>query len=249
MKKRFSFRYDHRCVRRNGFVEVVNNSWRSNANGQAGLMSKIAVCRKTISNWKRQAKPNSAVRIQELHYKIDEASRQENYRLEEFQKLKKELDEEYYNEELFWMEQSRLIWLRSGDKNTKFFHAVTKNRRAQSRIKSLIDEEGNEWFSEEDLGRVAENYFKKLFASESVGFELEEWSEIPTMLSPSQNDALMAPITKEEVRKAVFEINPTKCPGQDGMNGFFFQQFWETNGDDITATIQRFFESGDLEGG
>ena len=54
-------------------LEVVNNSWRSNANGQAGLMSKIAVCRKTISNWKRQAKPNSAVRIQELHYKIDEA--------------------------------------------------------------------------------------------------------------------------------------------------------------------------------
>lgn len=42
------------------------------------------------------------------------------------------------------MVQSRLNWLRSGDKNTKFFHAITKNRKAQNRIKCLIDDDGKE---------------------------------------------------------------------------------------------------------
>lgn len=133
MKYRSSFRYDHRCVKREGFVAVVEQSWKSYGSGQASLTDKISDCRKAILSWKRQAKPNSALRIRELHYRIDEASRQEHFRLEEFHKIKQELDEEYYNEELFWLEESRLMWLRSGDKNTKFFHDITKNRRAQNR--------------------------------------------------------------------------------------------------------------------
>lgn len=103
-KIRSSFRYDYRCVKREGFVATVDRSWKSQSLGQAGhagLMCKIADCRKAISVWKRQAKPNSAMRIQELHQKIDEASRQERFKLEELQILKRELDEEYYNEELF----------------------------------------------------------------------------------------------------------------------------------------------------
>lgn len=140
-------------------------------------------------------------------------------------------------------------WLKAGDKNTKFFHAVTKNRRAQSRIKSLTDEEGKECSAAKDLGRVAESYFKKLFASEDVGMDLQEWGDIPSLLRPAQNTALMAPITNEEVKKVVFDINPTKYPGPDGMNGYFFQPFWETSGEELTAMVQRFFESGELEEG
>lgn len=145
------------------------------------------------------------------------------------------------------MQQSRLNWLRSGDKNTKFFHAITKNRRAQIKTKSLLNEEGREWFAERDLERVADSYFKTLFSSEDVGMELEEWDEMPTLLSHSQNEGLMQPVTKEEVKKAVFDINPNKCPGPDGMSGHFFQQFWESSGEEITEMVQRFFETGVLE--
>lgn len=74
--------------------------------------------------------------------------------------------------------------------------------------------------------------------------ELEEWNEIPKLLSTLQNDQLMKPITGEEERKAIFAINPYKCPGPDGMNGHFFQQFWDTSGEDLTAMVQQFFRSG-----
>lgn len=96
---------------------------------------------------------------------------------------------------------------------------------------------------------MAEAYFKKLLSSEDVGIDLEEWNEIPPMLSEEQNASLMLLVTKEEVRRAVFDINPSKCPGLDGMSGHFFQQFWETSGDDITTMVQKFFATGMWEEG
>ncbi|XP_056859988.1 uncharacterized protein LOC130508476 [Raphanus sativus] len=248
-KKRATFKYDHRWTKREGFIEVVNQGWKAQGNGQANIMGRISTCRKAISVWKRSAKPSSAMRIQELHYKIDEASRQEQFKREELESMRKELNEEYYNEELFWWQKSRMNWLRAGDRNTKYFHAVTKNRRAQNMIKSLIDDIGNEWFADEDLGKVAEQYFNFLFSSEDVGAELAVWSELPPVLTATQNETLMKPISREEVRRAVFEINPHKCPGPDGMNGFFFQQFWETCQEEVMEMVQRFFQTGVMEEG
>lgn len=246
-KKFTNFKYDQRWVNKEKFVETVEKSWRTHSSGQGNLMGRISACRKDISLWKRQVKPNSAMRIKELSFKIDEATRQENFKKEEPENLRKELSEEYYNEEVFWMQKSRLTWLRSGDLNTKFFHAVTKNRRAQNRIKSLTDDEGTEWFADKDLGRVAEMYFKSLFASDDVGLDLIEWQEMPKLVTPEQNIHLMKPVLMEEVKRAVFDINPGKCPGPDGMTGYFFQQFWETSGEEVTAMVQKFFRTGVLE--
>lgn len=53
----------------------------------------------------------------------------------------------------------------------------------------------------------------------------------------------------EEVKRAVFETNPQKCPGPDGMSAFFYQHFWESVGCDITEMVRRFFRDGVLEDG
>lgn len=140
-----------------------------------------------------------------------------------------------------------MVWLRSGDQNTKFFHAVTKNRRAQNRILSLIDGEGKEWYAEEDLGRVAEGHFRNLHSSEDMGITLPFWEEIPSIVTAAQNAKLMMSVTIEEIKEAVFDINPNKCPGPDGMTGHFFQQFWETMSSEITEMVTSFFTTGKLE--
>lgn len=118
------------------------------------------------------AKPNSALRIQELHLKIDEATRKLIIDREELSNLRNKLNDEYHNEETFWQQKSRLHWLRSGGRNTKFFHTVSKNRRAQSKILSLFDSEGKKWYTKEDLGRLAEAHFKSLYSSEDIEVSL-----------------------------------------------------------------------------
>lgn len=145
-----------------------------------GLMMMISNCRKGISNWKRSAKQNSILRIQELKFKIDAETHNTCYTPSILSQLRKELSEEYYNEEIFWKQKSRLNWLKAGNKNTRFFHAITKKRRAQNQILSLVDAEGKTSYEEKDLGRVAEDYFKFLFTSEDVGMGLQDDFDIPS---------------------------------------------------------------------
>lgn len=217
-KKWTGFKYDQRWVQRPGFVDHIKQFWKRTFPGQGGnMMEQIALCRKEISTWKRRNKPNSAARIQELSYKIDMATRQNPVNQGELHVLKGELRNEYRMEEIYWKQKSRLTWLNNGDRNTKIFHATTKHRRAQNRIQCLIDEEENEWLAEKDLGRVAEDYFKKMYTSEDVGYKLKEMTGLIPPVDERMNDILMAPVSMEEVKRAVFDINPHKSPGPDGM--------------------------------
>lgn len=95
------FKYDQRWIKRDGFTDAVNHSWRRQGSGQAGLLGKITQCRKDMSIWKRRAKPNSTLRIQEIHFKIDEATKVCYNNGEELNHLRAEINEEYRNEEIF----------------------------------------------------------------------------------------------------------------------------------------------------
>jgi hypothetical protein len=42
----------------------------------------------------------------------------------------------------------------------------------------------------------------------------------------SENSALVAPFTEEEIKTAIFSMNPNKAPGPDGFPILFYQKFW-----------------------
>ena len=109
-----------------------------------------------------------------------------------------------------------------------------------------MDDDGNEWHTDTQLGKVAEAYFKKLFTSEDVGYQIEEMKEVSPIVNARMNAILLAPVSKEEVRKATFDINPSKCPGLDGMTGYLFQQFWDIMGTQLTEMVQDFFCKGHI---
>ncbi|KAL5570726.1 hypothetical protein UlMin_020323 [Ulmus minor] len=54
-------------------------------------------------------------------------------------------------------------------------------------------------------------------------------------VTPQQNEQLELAFVAEDVRTAVFQMAPSKSPGADGMSAFFYQKFWPTVGDEITA--------------
>lgn len=52
--------------------------------------------------------------------------------------LEKRIERLSDQEELHWNQRARVNWLKSGDHNTKFFHASASKRRKQNLIKGLL---------------------------------------------------------------------------------------------------------------
>lgn len=124
--------------------------------------------------------------------------------------LKSQLALQYRLEEEDCKAKSRVLWLQCGDKNTRFFHEKTKQRRNFNRILSIRKEEGILYQKQEDVYVVAENYFSHLFTSNQG------------QISPSLLQGILHTITTEMnnilIYNEVFSINPEKALGADGLN-------------------------------
>ena len=104
------------------------------------------------------------------------------------------------------------MWHTSEDLNTKFYHALTKQRRARNIIVGLYDTNG-EWIIEEQgVEKVAVDYFGDLFQKTSpTKFNVFLEEIIPT-ITPQMNQRLIRLATEEEVRQALFMMHPEKVP-------------------------------------
>lgn len=149
--------------------------------------------------------------------------------------------------EIHWAQQSRINWLKSGDKNSKFFHAYASIRRRKNNINSIMID-GKEVRDPEEIKKEASSYFKNLFT--------EENHTRPTFLnlnfkklSPSQSSDLTKPFSHSEIEKAVASCNPSKSPGPDGFNFNFIKSSWEIIKEDIFSMINDFWQTGNLPKG
>jgi len=59
----------------------------------------------------------------------------------------------------FWEQNSRTTWHAKGDSNTKFYHALAKQRQIQNKIVGLHNSDGDWVTSEAWIERIAIDYF------------------------------------------------------------------------------------------
>ncbi|GJT57955.1 RNA-directed DNA polymerase, eukaryota [Tanacetum coccineum] len=71
----------------------------------------------------------------------------------------------------------------------------------------------------------------------------------PNRLSSDQLDMLESPISRDEVRNAVWGCGENKSPGPDGFTFEFFQKFWDTLGSDFCAAVEWFFDHSSFSRG
>ena len=65
-------------------------------------------------------------------------------------------------------------------------------------------------------------------------------------VTSDMQEALSREYSAEEVKAVLFQMGPTKAPGPDGMNALFYQKYWHIVGDDVTATVLDFLNSGSM---
>src|SRR5690606_3093863 len=108
-------------------------------------------------------------------------------------------------------------WLREGDRNTKYYHALTKQRRARNRITKLQDENGIMVEDDDGMVAIATQYFRQIFESSNPKEIQDALTHIQTTITDAINYDLTAPVTEWEVKLAMFAMHPEKAPGPNGM--------------------------------
>lgn len=136
--------------------------------------------------------------------------------------------------------------MQEGDRNTRFFHASTIQRRKSNRIDTLEREAGGWCGSEEEVVDEISGYYSNLFTSVDASNWEDKLHGIPATVTEAMNSSLIKPVEDEEIRQAVFSMNPTKAPGMDGMTPLFFQAFWHIIQYDVCKAIKSFFLSSFL---
>ncbi|KAL4386017.1 hypothetical protein GQ457_09G012630 [Hibiscus cannabinus] len=235
-----SFKYLAAWQSHSGFDDMPVKAW----NQQDHVVNNIKCFQKEDSLWNIETFGHIGKRKSQLLARISGIERvndcSSHLHFNELEaRLKGELVEVLNHEEVLWFQRSRSQWILDGDRNTKYYHRVTKarHRRNTCFMIKLADEH---WCSDKVLIRkgVVE-FFKNLFLSSTV----TDWN-IRGWLAAVSNAALLSltrVITADEVRDAVFAMSPLKSPGVDGVHAMFFQRNWNVVGQYVIDFVQASF--------
>ncbi|CAA7012943.1 unnamed protein product [Microthlaspi erraticum] len=244
-KSKGLFRYDRRLKDNEEVTKLVAETWSERADNTVN--QKIDSCRKAIVLWNKKQQQNSQKRLEELKKGIDEEMSSSNPNETRLLKLNEDLKTSYAAEKSYWKQRSRQLWLKLGDNNTSYFHAVARSRFAMNKFSVLEDDNENVIYEEDQMIKVISNYFQTLFTSKPVPANLKRQiieAAIEPVISDEMNQLLISDPSEQEIKEAMFSIHPDKAPGPDGFSASFFQTNWSVVGPDIITEVQTFFTSG-----
>lgn len=193
------FRFEQFWVAEEECEGVIENAWR----GGYSLDSKLAMCTDNLKAWSEDKfcpifrelkKKRRALR------KLNKGglSRDEG---EKRRSLVRDIEGLVRHEEAYWRQRSRVLWLKEGDRNSKFFHQRASGRKRRNTIRKLIDEEGMEHVGDEALGAVAVDYFKIIFSSSNPPQIDRALQDFQPRVTAEMNEGLQADYSKIIVRR------------------------------------------------
>ncbi|XP_060964543.1 uncharacterized protein LOC115704339 [Cannabis sativa] len=200
-------------------------------------MEKIRLCGQNLETWGKNLTGSFKKRIGFWKKKIAQFKGSHDADdISAYNEAEKQLFEIYAQREVFWRQRSKQLWLRDGDNNSRYFHTSATTRQKNNAITKLQGPNGVwcDWNS--GLNHVIQSYFEELFCSSNVHLA-GVVDNIRPSLTAQQNVDLLASVTEEEVKAALFQMHPEKSPGPDGMTPGFFQKCWSIVKKDVVALV------------
>ena len=148
-----------------------------------------------------------------------------------------------------WNQRSRALWLKWGDRNTKFFHTIASQRRRKNRIVGLQNSRGVWQEDKESIERIIMDYFDSIYkAYHPTRFDAS-LNSITPRVTPNMNKVLTADFKAEEVWSALKQMHPTKAPGPDDMSPIFYKHYWDIVGLEVVNCVLTTLNSGRMQKG
>lgn len=156
-----SFKFEEMWTKEPSCERIIEMAWRKNDNVLNNIGSvKNALLGSVFLNIKKLRR-----RLKELEDQMGKLQKAEPSR-ENFSAhntILKELEDLMEKEEIFWRQRSWALWLKEGDKNTKFFHPKANQRQRRNTIKKIRSQEGDWCYEENRIEELAREFFSNFF--------------------------------------------------------------------------------------
>ncbi|WJZ95377.1 hypothetical protein VitviT2T_014152 [Vitis vinifera] len=245
------FRFENMWLKSEGFKEVMRQWWEGiQVNGSASfiLTEKLKALKPLLRSWNKEVFGQIDLEKQKAWNLIEYWDKEEMVRslsIEE-EEVRKEARELYKKwallEEVSWRQKSREIWLKKGDRNTKFFHKMANAYRRRKQLNRI---------------KVNERCFtKESEIKEEVGRNFQELLTNPGDWKPSikglnferleerEVERLEQPFLEEEVFEALKGCCGEKAPGPDDFSMAFWQFAWDFVKVEVLNLFRQFHETG-----
>lgn len=175
----------------------------------------------------------------EIHRLKSESEEITKETLDKEAELQKEFLKASLAEEEYWRIKSCRLWLKAGDRNSSFFHKKSQAWKSFNSI-SEIKEENINHRDIQSIKNVAFLHFKNLYSEkEGLGHTLALVNEVPSMITAIKKQFLEAEFTDNEIKTALFAMEPDKAPGPDGFSARFLQNCWQIVEKDLCRMVQK----------
>ncbi|EOY14356.1 Uncharacterized protein TCM_033752 [Theobroma cacao] len=251
-----SFRFQHAWVLHHDFKTSVEGNWNLPING-SGLQAfwiKQHRLKQHLKWWNKAVFGDIFSKLKEAEKRVEECEilHQQEQTVGSRINLNKsyaQLNKQLNVEEIFWKQKSGVKWVVEGERNTKFFHMRMQKKRIRSHIFKVQEPDGRWIEDQEQLKQSAIEYFSSLLKAEPCDISRFQNSLIPSIISNSENELLCAEPNLQEVKDAVFDIDPESAAGPDGFSSYFYQQCWNTIAHDLLDAVRDFFHGANIPRG
>ncbi|XP_059068214.1 uncharacterized protein LOC131858781 [Cryptomeria japonica] len=155
-RKAYRFRFEKMWLMAPKIQDKILESWSINNQGTTmfRIVNKLSNVKSNIQHWNKstfgnifKAKEKPKLELVEVQEHIQAYGFEIDVSNNEIDILTK-LHDIISKEEEYWKQRSRALWIKSGEKNTKFFHMMTLKNRATNRINKI--QIGQRWVDKHD---------------------------------------------------------------------------------------------------
>ncbi|XP_057447160.1 uncharacterized protein LOC130738983 [Lotus japonicus] len=234
-----------------GFKRFVEENWKGfqiNGCGAFVLKEKLKLLKLKLQQWNNEVFGDINKRYLEIVEEMNNLDQKaEEVMLDENElAIRKSLGGDFWKvahmKESLLRQKSRIMWVKDGDANTKFFHAMVNARRRSNAISGV--HVNGEWIDDPNLvKREVKDFFSMKFKEFHCESPVLDGVRFKT-LNQSDSKELEKEFSMEEIKSAVWDCASEKCPGPDGYNFNFIKRFWDLVQGDFKLMADDFFRMG-----
>lgn len=142
-------------------------------------------------------------------------------------------------------EKAGIKWLREGDNNTRFFHAVLK-RKHHNQVTKMTTPDGTSLDTSTDIHEGVVQYLQEFLGHKNEGELLDLRLFIDQVVTEEENKSIYARPSIEEIWRAILSIPVESSPGPDGFGSGFFKACEEIAQGEVENAVAEFFEGKQL---